>query len=157
MDHPKTKSTQPRSARRWVTLYNLKKKFDQMLLWCPSSAGGPRDPDRLRVLRVQLPRLRPGTNCIKIGLPGKLILIKRNGLREVLFCWQLSLRIYFPERPIFIQLHPGQPLQRVDVRLLARGLPLLQKDQQVLPLQGAPGEGQDQRGATACIRYCYVF
>ena len=26
-----------------------------------------------------------GTNCIKIGLPGKLILSKRKGLREVLF------------------------------------------------------------------------
>ena len=25
----------------------------------------------------------PGTNCIKIGLPGKLILSKRKGLREV--------------------------------------------------------------------------
>ena len=27
----------------------------------------------------------PGDNCIKIGLPGKLILSKRKGLREVLF------------------------------------------------------------------------
>ena len=27
----------------------------------------------------------PGTNCIKIGLPGKLILSKRKGLREVIF------------------------------------------------------------------------
>ena len=26
-----------------------------------------------------------GTNCIKIGLPGKVILSKRKGLREVLF------------------------------------------------------------------------
>ena len=26
----------------------------------------------------------PGTNCIKIGLPGKLILSKRKGLLEVL-------------------------------------------------------------------------
>ena len=26
-----------------------------------------------------------GMNCIKIGLPGKLILSKRKGLREVLF------------------------------------------------------------------------
>ena len=26
-----------------------------------------------------------GTNCIKTGLPGKLILSKRKGLREVLF------------------------------------------------------------------------
>ena len=28
---------------------------------------------------------RPGTNCIKIGLPGKLILSKREGLRGVIF------------------------------------------------------------------------
>ena len=27
----------------------------------------------------------PGRNCIKIGLPGKLILSKRKGLQEVLF------------------------------------------------------------------------
>ena len=27
----------------------------------------------------------PGTNCIKIGLPGKLILSTRKGLREVQF------------------------------------------------------------------------
>ena len=29
--------------------------------------------------------LRSGTNCIKIGLPGKLILSKRKGLWEVIF------------------------------------------------------------------------
>ena len=29
-----------------------------------------------------------GTNCIKIGLPGKLILSKRKGLWEVLFSWK---------------------------------------------------------------------
>ena len=27
----------------------------------------------------------PGTNCIKIGLPGKLIICKRKGLWEILF------------------------------------------------------------------------
>ena len=31
---------------------------------------------------------RSGGNCIKISLPGKLILIKRKGLREVLFSWK---------------------------------------------------------------------
>ena len=31
------------------------------------------------------PGLRPGTNCIKIGLPGKLMLSKRKGLPEDLF------------------------------------------------------------------------
>ena len=30
----------------------------------------------------------PGGNCIKIGLPGKRILSKRKGLREVLFSWK---------------------------------------------------------------------
>ena len=32
-----------------------------------------------------LPRWHHGMNCIKIGLPGKLIFSKRKGLREVLF------------------------------------------------------------------------
>ena len=32
--------------------------------------------------------LQTGGNCIKIGLPGKLILSKRKGLREVLFSWK---------------------------------------------------------------------
>ena len=30
-------------------------------------------------------RRTPGTKCIKIGLPGKLILSKRKGLREIIF------------------------------------------------------------------------
>ena len=44
-------------------------------------------PQRRHVLRrAGLHDLRlSGTNCIKIGLPGKLILSKRNGLWEVLF------------------------------------------------------------------------
>ena len=48
----------------------------------------------------------PGGNCIKIGLPGKLILrdyFKRIGLPKYL----LLLRISFPGRPIYIQLPPG--------------------------------------------------
>ena len=36
-------------------------------------------------LAASLAAKYPGTNCIKIGLPGKLILSKRKGLREVLF------------------------------------------------------------------------
>ena len=48
-----------------------------------------------------------GTTCIKIGLPGKLILgdyFQENMTpRRPL----LLLRISFPGRPIFIQLHPG--------------------------------------------------
>ena len=47
-----------------------------------------------------------GTNCIKIGLPGKLILSKRKGLGEVLFSCEYYLIINFPGRPIFIQLPP---------------------------------------------------
>ena len=50
-----------------------------------------------------------GTNCIKIGLPGKLILSKRKGLHEVLFSWKSSPRIDFPGRPNFIQLPPARP------------------------------------------------
>ena len=38
---------------------------------------------RGRVLRHLGPR-QAGTNCIRIGLPGKLILSKRKGLREVI-------------------------------------------------------------------------
>ena len=49
---------------------------------------------------------RPGMNCIKIGLPGKLILSKRKGILEVLFSRKSSPRIDFPGRPIFIQLPP---------------------------------------------------
>ena len=30
----------------------------------------------------------PGMNCVEIGLPGKRILSKRKGLREVLFSWK---------------------------------------------------------------------
>ena len=50
-----------------------------------------------------LPR-QAGMNCIKIGLPGKLILRKRKGLREVIFS---SPRIDFPGRPFLIQFPPG--------------------------------------------------
>ena len=55
-------------------------------------------------------RRRPGTNCIKICLPGKLILSKRKGLREVIFSWKYYLRIDFLGRPIFIQLPPARDL-----------------------------------------------
>ena len=51
-----------------------------------------------------------GGNCIKIGLPGKLILSKRKGLLEVLFSYKYSLGIDFPGSPIFIQLPPGGAL-----------------------------------------------
>ena len=53
------------------------------------------------------PSRRPWMNCIKIGLPGRLILSKRKGLPEGLFSWKLYPRINFPGRPIFIQLAPG--------------------------------------------------
>ena len=49
-----------------------------------------------------------GTNCIKICLPGKLILSKRKGLWEVLFFRTYYQRINFPGRPIFIQLPPDR-------------------------------------------------
>ena len=44
--------------------------------------------------------LLSGGNCIKIGLPGKLILSKRKSLREVRFSWKQSPRIDFPGRLI---------------------------------------------------------
>ena len=42
----------------------------------------------------------PGGNCIKKGLPRKLILSKRNSLQEAIFSWKKSPKIYFPGRPI---------------------------------------------------------
>ena len=51
--------------------------------------GGERDPRHPRPRHgpqlAELEVVGPGGNCIKIGLPGKLILSKRKGLREVLF------------------------------------------------------------------------
>ena len=71
--------------------------FGHLLYFCfvdtVSGAGKPCDPDRLRVLRVQLPCLRP-----------------------------------------------GQPLQRVDVRLHEKRVPILPQEQEVLPIQGPAGE-----------------
>ena len=56
----------------------------------PGDAEGPAGPGEAGELgQLQdgrdLRQGRPGTNCIKIGLLGKLILSKRKGLREVLF------------------------------------------------------------------------
>ena len=50
-------------------------------------SGGvdPLDTSDLEVAAQSITLMSPGTNCIKIGLPGKLILSKRKGLREVLF------------------------------------------------------------------------
>ena len=36
-------------------------------------------------LKASSSTAEPGMNCIRIGLPGKLILRKRKGLREVIF------------------------------------------------------------------------
>ena len=58
----------------------------------PALVSAPGLPTLVRVLQLDEVSLsvvlvggRPGGNCIKIGLPGKLILSKRKGLREVLF------------------------------------------------------------------------
>ena len=51
-----------------------------------TDTGG--DPEPLPYcpnVAVLYTKLQPGTNCIKICLPGKLILSKRKGLWEVLF------------------------------------------------------------------------
>ena len=47
--------------------------------------AGPRGRDQRRRHRRLRQRSVPGTNCIKIGLPGKRILSKRKGLGKVLF------------------------------------------------------------------------
>ena len=56
----------------------------------PSSGGRhglhiPRHGQRLRHPGARRQVQPAGINCIKIGLPGKLILSKRKGLWEVLF------------------------------------------------------------------------
>ena len=59
----------------------------------PGLRGSPptRDPAGVRLPQERGPRRAQGapraqgTNCIKIGLPGKLVLSKRKGLQEVLF------------------------------------------------------------------------
>ena len=53
-------------------------------------------------------------NCIKIGLPGKLI--PRDYFQENMTSQRpfLLLTIIFPGRPIFIQLPPGHLLQKVN-------------------------------------------
>ena len=94
---PKTNSLELRSLSGRLTLY-FDRTFNLMSMNCVPRPDGPpctdsRDavqrvghPAALR-LREHVPagQQRPGTNCIKIGLPGKLILSKRKGLLEVIF------------------------------------------------------------------------
>ena len=55
--------------------------------WAAVDAADEEQEERLLdvVVAVDLGRDGAGGNCIKIGLPGKLILSKRKGLREVIF------------------------------------------------------------------------
>ena len=88
-------------------------------------------PGRALLRRV----LPPGMNCIKIGLPGKLILSKRKGLREVIFSWKYYLRINFPGRPFVIQLSPDEDrVRQVRLREDHRGR---------LPKRGGRVQGPD--------------
>ena len=48
-------------------------------MWLKASAKGRE------WIAAELAEKESGTNCIEIALPGKLILSKRKGLREVLF------------------------------------------------------------------------
>ena len=53
--------------------------------------GGPDERGEGGSGRLLRPgRLPPGMNCIKIGLPGKLILSKRKGLLEVLYIYSFE-------------------------------------------------------------------
>ena len=60
----------------------------------------------------------PGMNCIKIGLPGKLILSKRKGLLEVLFSWN-SLRESIIREDLFLY-NRLQAKTAVTVKFLAK-------------------------------------
>ena len=111
----------------WTSLYFDSQRQSSFAAWvviyrCPLQARADRGhdvPDRPpqhvgRQQRVPVggrgALLGPaGTNCIKIGLPGKLILgdyYQENWTSQRPF---LLLRIHFPERPLFIQLPPGPP------------------------------------------------
>ena len=49
----------------------------------------PQDPVRHEGrVAGEAVRAAPGTKCMKIGLPRRLIFSKRKGLREVLFSWK---------------------------------------------------------------------
>ena len=70
---------------------------------CPIMAVGRKHGDPLKIPTA----LPAGTNCIKIGLPGKFILsdyLQENRTFRRPFP---LLRISFPGRPIFIQLPPA--------------------------------------------------
>ena len=62
-------------------------KGELILIWKPWHAGegALRQGESEEVVEVGGAGGDPGTNCIKIGLPGKLILCKRKGLQEVPF------------------------------------------------------------------------
>ena len=108
---------------------------------------GMQRHDRGRLLpgRVHagLQQRRTGTTCIKIGLPGKLILgdyFQENRTSRRPF---LLLRICFPGRPIFIQLVPGRPMRLrgavlVELRLHG-GLRVLRR--------AGPGHGTERGDA----------
>ena len=90
---------------------------------CPRSTGGTHlQPLRCRsaeILPLELHHNgpQPGTNCTKIGLPGKLILgnyFQENMTSQRPF---LLLKISFPGRPIFIQLPPGHHDHRAELAL----------------------------------------
>ena len=52
------------------------------------------------------PPVRPGGNCIKIGLPGKVIPSKRKGLRDVIFSLKIVSDKWFSGKTYFYTIHP---------------------------------------------------
>ena len=92
------------SSRQLLTLATFHRCNTTAVTATPPPRGLASAP---RSRRTRCATTTFGTNCIKIGLPGNLILSKRNSLREVLFSWKRSQRINFRGRPIFIQLPPG--------------------------------------------------
>ena len=67
----------------YVKIYQAIKASHLMQRRC--SVADSEASETMRRMENKQAGVFAGTNCIKIGLPGKLILSKRKGLREVLF------------------------------------------------------------------------
>ena len=79
-DRTSPRGTVPTTSRRSTS----RRRATDSREWSETRPMRPRARPRHRG-RASRRRRVPGTNCIEIGLPGKLILSKSKGLQEVLF------------------------------------------------------------------------